>query len=296
LFLRRGRALLAAWIVVAGLRQVATAAEPEAVESHFHLSGGGESLSVTVLEPTRERLAADPLLLLNFATDRATSLHDPLYGDPVRRLLAAGHRAASFDVPAHGERIDAAGEGIDGLRDRLLAGRDPFARFVEDGRGVIDECIRRGIAKAGRIVVCGNSRSGYCALRLAAADSRVSAVAGLAPVTDWRELREFSAVRERPAVAALALENFAGALAGRPVYLALGNADRRVSTAAYARLVQRLSELEAARGLTTSELCLLIVDDSPGHTLADRWSAEAARFLIAHGGSAVGTSRIPSQP
>jgi len=245
---------------------------------------GAEQVGVTVLEPGPDRVATDALLLLNFATDRTTSLRDPLYGDPVRRFLAAGHRAASFDVPAHGERIDAAGKGIEGLRERLLAGRDPFAGFVADGRAVIDECIRRGLARAGRIVVCGNSRAGYCALRLAAEDPRVSAVAGLAPVTDWRELREFSRVQENLAVAALALDRFAETLAGRPVYLVLGNADRRVGTAAFARLVHRLTEVEAARGLEQSALCLLIVDDSPGHTLADRWSAEAARFLIAHGG------------
>jgi dienelactone hydrolase len=283
--------LFAVWSVLP-----AAAAGSAPIETHFHVTRGGEQLGVTLLEPAGGRLAADPLLLLNFATDRATSLHDPLYGDPVRRLLEAGHRAASFDVPAHGERIDAAGKGIEGLRERLLAGRDPFAGFVDDGRAVIDECIRRGLAKPGQIVVCGNSRSGYGALRLAAADSRISAVAALAPVTDWRELREFAAVREIPAVAALALENYAVSLAGRPVYMALGNADRRVGTAAYARLVQRLAGIEADRGLATSRLCLLIVDDSPGHTLADRWSAEAARFLIAHGGSAAAGQSVPLNP
>jgi dienelactone hydrolase len=285
-----------ALLFAVGSVRPAAAAGSAPTETHFHVTRGGEQLGVMLLEPAGGRLAADPLLLLNFATDRATSLHDPLYGDPVRRLLAAGHRAASFDVPAHGERIDAAGKGIDGLRERLLAGRDPFAGFVDDGRAVIDECIRRGLAKPGRIVVCGNSRSGYGALRLAAADSRISAVAALAPVTDWRELREFAAVREVPAVAALALENYAVSLAGRPVYMALGNADQRVGTAAYARLVQRLAGIEADRGLATSRLCLLIVDDSPGHTLADRWSAEAARFLIAHGGSAAAGQSVPINP
>jgi len=251
------------------------------VEEDFIIKNNGEYIAVKMLSPSPQQLAPRPLLLLNFSTDRNTSLKDPLYGDPARRFLEAGHRVLSFDVPAHGERIDKYGKGIDGFCAAFMDGHDPFKRFVSDGIAVIDACIQRGWTQPGRVVVCGNSRSGYCALRLAAADKRIAAVAALAPVTDWRKLREFSGIAKRPEVADLCLDNYAAELAGRPIYLALGNADRRVGTEAFASFVHALATAEARMSLNVSHLRLLIVNDSPGHTLHDRWSADGAQFLMA---------------
>lgn len=250
----------------------------DAVATDFVVMRDGERLNVRLLEP--RRLSSQPLLLLNFATDRHQSLEDPLYGAPVRMFLAKGHRALSFDVPAHGERIDRHGQGIHGLCAAFLAGDDPFVRFVGDGRAVIDECIRRGWTEPGRVVVCGNSRSAYQALRLAAADNRIGAVAGLAPVTDWRFLSEFAAVKDRPEVAALALDQFADQLAGRRIYLAIGNGDRRVGSEACARLVAAIYAYEASHPPAHYGLKAVFADDSPAHTLADRWSDEATTFLM----------------
>lgn len=244
------------------------------------LDRGVEKLNVRVVSPTPDRLAKRPLLLLNFSTDRTTSLTQPLYAAPAVAFLNAGHRVLSFDLPGHGERVDQHGVGIEGMRERLLAGRDPFQLFVEDGRAAIDECIRRGWAEPNRIVVCGVSRAGYCALRLAAADKRISAVAGLAPVTDWRALSNFRNVKERPEVAALALENFAPSLAGRRVYLAIGNSDRRVGTDAVLHFAYTLAAEEARLGLETSHIRVLIVDDSPGHSIDDRWRDQGIEFLL----------------
>lgn len=247
----------------------------------FVVAGGATRFTVEVQSPSGALMAVRPLLLLNFSTDRKSSLQGGRYGEPARIFLEAGHRVASFDLPAHGERIDRHGSGIEGLCARLIAGADPFAEFVADGRSVIDECIRRGLGEAGRIVVCGVSRAGYCAVRLAAADTRTSAAAALAPVTDWRELREFAGVRERPEVAALALTHFAGELSGRRLYVAIGNNDTRVSTNACTRFVLAVGEEESRLSLRQSRLHYVIADDSPGHALAAKWRQEGARFLLA---------------
>jgi dienelactone hydrolase len=163
---------------------------------------------------------------------------------------------------------------------RFIDGEDPFSRFAEDGKAVIDELIRNGAAEAGRIVVCGVSRAGYCGLRLAAFDKRVSAVAALAPVTDWRQLREFAAVRERDDVAKLALDHFAESLAGRPVYMAIGNRDERVGTDCCTRFALRLFEAEEKLKLPESKVRFLVVDDSKGHALDLRWRDAGAEFLL----------------
>jgi pimeloyl-ACP methyl ester carboxylesterase len=133
---------------------------------------------------------------------------------------------------------------------------------------------------SGKIYASGVSRGAYFALRLAAADPRIKGVAGLAPVTDWRKLREFAQVRESPDVAGLALENWAASLATKPVYLAIGNRDNRVGTIACIRLAQRLLENQAV-GDGAVPTIELHVADSPGHALTEDWRIRGADFLLA---------------
>ncbi|MCY2964710.1 MAG: alpha/beta fold hydrolase [Planctomycetota bacterium] len=253
----------------------------ESTESRdFTVDRQGEKLSVRVVSPKGDKLAKNPLLLLNFSTDRTTSLTAEIYAQPAKAFLANGHRVASFDLPAHGERVDARGSGIDGMCAQFIAGDDPFARFAADGSAVIDALIQSGDAVADRIVVCGVSRAGYCGLRLAAADKRVCGVAALAPVTDWRQLREFAAVKERDDVAKLALDHFADALAGRPVYMAIGNRDERVGTDCCTRFALKLFEAEERKKQPESKIRFLVVDDSKGHALDLKWRDAGSEFLL----------------
>ncbi|MSU65393.1 MAG: hypothetical protein EXS38_04655 [Opitutus sp.] len=246
----------------------------------FAITRGSERLNVQVQSPAPDQLAPHPLLLLNLSSDRQSSVAGGLFGEPAKLFLQHGHHVASFDLPAHGERVDQYGSGLEGLCARFVAGYDPFLQFVADGRAVIDECIRRGWGEKGRIVVCGVSRGGYFAIRLAADDDRIVAVAGLAPVTDWRNLTEFSSAKERKDVADLALDHFVKPLAGRRVYVAIGNSDRRVGSEASARFALSLLEEEARRGISQSKIRFLVVDDSAGHKLEDRWRVEGAKFLL----------------
>jgi hypothetical protein len=160
----------------------------------------------------------------------------------------------------------------------FVAGADPFAQFIAQGRAVIDDCLAQGIGAQGQVYVCGTSRAGYCALRLAAADRRIAGVAGFAPVTDWRILAEFAPVRDDAAIAALALEEWAGALWARAVFLAIGNRDARVGTDACVRFALRLLEAQTASAGTGS-LALHVVQEE-GHRLGDQWYAAGAEFLF----------------
>jgi len=223
--------------------------------------------------------APEPALLLTFATTRRSALAEDPYSLPARIFSEAGHYALSFDPPNHGERVDRFGEGIAGVCAAFMAGCDPFARFVADGQAVMDACRQRGIPGGERIVACGVSRAAYCALRLAAAERRILGVAGLAPVTDWRALSEFVAVRTRPEIAALALDNWAAELAGRAVFLAIGNADRRVDSDACIRLALRILEEETRRNLSPSLVELHVVP-SEGHSLPENWRSAAGHFLL----------------
>jgi pimeloyl-ACP methyl ester carboxylesterase len=235
------------------------------------------ALRCTLVEPPGE---VRPGLLLTFAMTQQLAIVEHPHNIAAEVFLAAGRRVVSFDLPCHGDRVGRWGEGIDGMAAALLGGDDPFDRFVDDGRRVIDACLQQDLNAGGPICVCGISRAGYCALRLAAADPRIARVAGIAPVTDWRALREFAASRARPEVAALALDEYAAALAGRPVFLVIGNADARVGTDCCVRFAQRLFAAEARAGSVRSDLQLHVVD-AEGHATPDTWRDAAARFLLA---------------
>ncbi len=228
------------------------------------------------LHPAQKEASA---LFLTFSSTRQASFHEEPYDIPARIFAAAGHSVASFDLPNHGEQVNAFGQGIDGLCAAFCTGADPFAQFVGQGRALIDDCLAQGIGRGG-IFACGVSRAGYCALRLAAADERIDGVAGLAPVVDWRNLREFAAVREQPDVALLALDHWADALAGRAIFLAIGNYDQRVSSAACVRFGLRLAEIEEARVMAQSRMQLHVVP-ADGHSLGVEWRKAGTEFLLA---------------
>lgn len=249
------------------------------VRTEFSVESGGRSLTCALASPAENELADDAALLLSFSGTRQSTMDSPAQNMGVEGFVAAGHRALSFDLPNHGDNVDSFGEGITGMCAAFVGGNDPFTRFVADGRVVIDACVERGLGRPGRIYVCGVSRGGYCALRLAAADERIGGAAGLAPVTDWRILREFAPVRERAEVGGLALGHWAEELAGRPVFLAIGNHDHRVGTHACTGLARRLFELEEPEEEGDSAICLHVVD-SAGHALAEEWRLEGVRFLL----------------
>jgi hypothetical protein len=220
----------------------------------------------TILSPPQSHLDERPILLLTFAADRHTTLFTRPYCLFARAFLKHGHRVVSFDIPCHGDRIGRFGGSIPGLRNSFVAGVDPFAMFIEDGRSVITECIKRGWATPGRIAVEGPSRAGYMALRLLAADDRIATAAGMAPVTDWRLLSEFASVRDREDVASLRLTHFVREMAGKHIYLAIGKKDERVGTAACQELYHALKKAQVDAGYDASHVEFNLTDD-PGHSI-----------------------------
>ena len=155
----------------------------------------------------------------------------------------------------------------------------PFATFVQEGRALISELARRGLAEPGRIVAAGVSRGGYCALRLLAGDDRIAAAAGLAPVTDWRVLSEFADHAEMAAVRELRLQRFVKAMAGRGVHLAIGRDDARVGTEACRELYEGLVKTNAAEGYGDMLVRLDLTDD-PGHTMGEAAYERGSQFLL----------------
>ena len=221
------------------------------------------------------------MVLMTFAMDRHTSLDMHPYNVARNLFLMNGHRVMSFDLPNHGERVNEFGEGITGWRNALMQGVDPFIMFIEEGSAAIDMMIEAGLARGGNIVVEGTSRQGYMAMRLLAADLRVSAASLYCPVTDWRELQEFEQDAQLDRIAALQLTHYCSGAEGKPLYIAIGNHDLRVSTISCCKFHLHVTEHYRSRGYDSNFIDFYCTDD-PGHSVDDLWRTKGAEFLLQH--------------
>jgi len=195
-----------------------------------------EELVLTVNGRERKALVRVPArvtpggcLLIELAVDRAYTLDNYPYNIVSRIFLAAGHRVASLDMPQHGELADEFGEGLVGIANAARAGADVFADFAAAERALVDACIARGWARAGRIVIAGTSRGGHASLLLMAGDARVLACAAIAPVTYLPAVTEFADLADNPIIRRWNANALIPHLADRHVFLNIGEEDPRVA-------------------------------------------------------------------
>ncbi len=159
-------------------------------------------------------------------------------------------------------------------------GTDFVKPYVERCRDVLDHLIAEGFTDPERVAVQGISRGGFCALHFAAAEPRIKAVIGIAPVTNPLALEEFAGVTPGQA-APISLDQHLDKLAGRPVWISIGNTDDRVSTDECISFTRRL--VATTRKLHP-ELTLvpvhLTVSTSLGHRAPDDAYPAAAAYLL----------------
>ncbi len=246
----------------------------------FTVVAGSEALKCTLASP--DAPSEQSALLLNISATAYDALYDETQNHPTEPFLNAGHYVLSFDLPHHGERVGKAyGESLLGWGKALLAGDDPFEQFVTDGKAALDTCQERGIGLNGKVVGYGVSRAGYCLLRLAAADERVRAVAGLSSVIDWGIPEEFTASCPRTKTWPLLIDHWVEPLADRAIYLSVGGQDDVVGTEACVRFAMKLFEKQRQtlpRDTLLNELCVV---NSPGHSPSRASRLDATRFLLA---------------
>ena len=245
--------------------------------SDILLEANGRAFKLLLIEPPKQQLAADPQLMMTFSADRHHAIDQP----EVAHFIEAGHRAISFDLPHHGDRVlPNHAHGITGMRDAFLAGQDPFTMFIEDSIACIDACLKRNITNHG-IYLLGLSRGGYCALRLAACDHRVLAVSAIAPVTDWSILREFGSVANDIRVQNIALYHWARQLIDCHGFILIGNADHRVATHSCLRFAAWVIDQQQQQGIKQSHWQLEVTQDGPNHSVSPQSKIRAVDFLLA---------------
>lgn len=221
--------------------------------------------------------------LFVFATTVEGTLNDAVYRQAANLLGPRGYLCVAVDLPCHGpQHRDGEPDGLSGWRYRIDRQEDVMLDLTTRARAVLDHLVDAGWADAGRVAACGTSRGGFSALHFAAAEPRVKCVAAYAPVTDLPVLSEFQRDGEQPElVTRLSIERQADRLAGRAVWLIIGDRDERVGTdhlIGAARAITRAS-LAASRPALVE---FHVLPEPKGHTTPAGASELSAVWIESH--------------
>jgi dienelactone hydrolase len=220
-----------------------------------------------------------PLLFVLSGTINST-LSSAYFRQCGNELVAEhGFLLVSIDIPCHGSQGgDVKPNGLSGWASRAADGDDFVAENNARMSEVLDHLIETGVADPKMVAACGTSRGGFLALHFAAHDKRVECAAGFAPVTDPAALSEFGGLEGDAFVKSLDLESRAAQLAGRPLWVVIGDQDSRVSTArviAFAQAVTRASIEQKV----DSRIDLHVIAEPRGHSTPHGSAELAAKWI-----------------
>ncbi|HVU87574.1 MAG TPA: alpha/beta fold hydrolase [Pirellulales bacterium] len=218
-------------------------------------------------------------LLLVLANSIEGTLGDPYFRQCGNQLAQQGFVCASLDLPCHGqERHAGEPEGMDGWRQRFDKGEDFIGRFVNRAKLVLDHLINERIADPQKIALVGTSRGAFAAAHLMAADPRVQCAALIAPLIEFETLVEFHAPEKPEALQAQSLIALAPRLAGRRIWIVIGDQDARVGTDRAIALARNLTTAACAQH-KPSQVELHVLPEPRGHT-TPAGAAEASAVWI----------------
>ena len=225
-----------------------------------------------------DRLPAPTLFVLAGTID--STLAKPTYRQCGNELFEHGFLCVSIDIPCHGTQArEGEPSGLGGWSARAANQDDFVAECNTRLSEVLDHLIDTGAADPDRIAACGTSRGGFLAIHFAAHDDRVRCVAGFAPVTDLEALSEFHEIADDPFVHSLSVSKQAERLAGRPVWIVIGDHDDRVGTDRSIALARRIANASREKG-KESRVDLHVLAEPRGHTTPPGSTRLAADWML----------------
>ena len=226
----------------------------------------------------RTKVRPAPTLFILSSTAKET-LGNRYYRQCGNQLAERGFVCVSVDLPCHGkqQRKSEPG-GLAGWSARAAKQQDFVAESNARLSAVLDHLIKSGVSDPARIAVCGTSRGGFLAIHFAAHDKRVGCAAAFAPVTALQALREFHKIRDLPFVRTLALSKQVNRLAGRSIWIVIGDQDERVGTDRAIKLARELTKVSRAKKLT-SQVVLQVQPEPRGHTTPVGSPESAAKWI-----------------
>jgi len=218
-------------------------------------------------------------LFLVLASSIEETLGNSYFLQGGNRLAQQGYLCASLDLPCHGQdcRADEP-EGLRGWSYRLDHEENLFAEFTKRATSVLDHLVAAECIDPHRIAVCGTSRGGFAALHLMAADPRPKCAALMCPATELTAIEEFQSMQHSDRAAALSLKHLADKLAGRAVWIVIGDQDDRVGTDHVIAFARELSATARAKGVS-SKVELHVLPEPRGHTTPAGAATHCAEWI-----------------
>jgi len=197
-------------------------------------------------------------------------------------LARHGWISVVIDPPCHGEDARSGEPAqLEGWRYRLEHDHDFVSAFTAKARAILDALIKSGLTDPERVAVCGTSRGGFLAFHFAASDPRIKAATAISPVTKLTALREFSTTSQRAKVEQLDVARLAPQLAGRAIWLSIGNNDARVNTDNSIAFTREVVRATARPDMPDMVIPVdLLVAPTPGHSKIDQAHELLAAWLI----------------
>lgn len=197
---------------------------------------------------------------------------EPVYTEAAVMLSARGWLGIVVEPPCHGEEVRP-GEPpeLSGWRYRLEHDDDLVSAFNAKTRAVLDFLVEEGSVDPRRVAVYGTSRGGFLAFHFAASEPRVHAIAAISPVTELLALREFHGTSQPEKAKHLDLARLAPKLAGRDIWLSIGNKDDRVNTEAAIAFTRAVVAATARADKPDAIIPVdLLVGPTAGHSKIER--------------------------
>lgn len=214
----------------------------------------------------------------------ATSVDDMdegvIFSETGRQLAERGWLYVTLDPPCHGrDAVEGEPATLSGWAHRVKHGQDLMTPFVTRCRDVLDWLVAEGYTDAEQVAAGGTSRGGLCALHFTATEPRVKAVVAISPVTKLVVLREFAEIKPEQ-TAKFDASSLAEKLAGRSIWISIGNHDERVGTDDCIETCHRF--VAAARKQKPDAIAPveLIVAPTKGHTAIDNAYTLAAEYVL----------------
>ncbi len=217
--------------------------------------------------------------IIVIGSDLEYSLTNDEINEVGRLLGPRGVSSFALDVPCHGADVRAGEpEGLHGWRSRLDREEDFVKPFTQKVSAIIDFLIEEGFSD--RIAIAGTSRGGFMGLHAMAADPRVRCSVAFAPVTELTVLDEFKGLEDHALTRSIALHTVADKLAGRPLWMCIGNHDERVGTDHLMAFSRKVVAASFAKNVPAPvELHIM---QTEGHRIHGTAHQEAEVWLLGH--------------
>jgi dienelactone hydrolase len=232
------------------------------------------------LWPARPQSPAPTVFIL--ANSIEGTLNSEYFRQSGNLLAKHGYVCVSVDLPSHGRELrEGEKEGMPGWRLRCEQGENFVDDAVKKFSAVLDELVKTKVTDPKRVAACGTSRGGFMALHFSAADPRVGCVATFGQLTDMTVLREFQGIAPREMADQLALQRHTARLAGRAIWMIIGDRDERVSTdlaISFARGVTNAS----LKAKLPAQVELHVVPEPRGHSIPAGSADLAGEWILKH--------------